>query len=289
MNTVLKLDISQYLAETAHLTTEEQGAYLLLIMNYWQTGKPLNNTNNQLANVVRMSFKQWKHVQKKLAALFVVNDDIWLHEQLEYELMFAKAVVQKRRMAGLAGAQKRWGSKTFMHVDDDASKEEVESKSESFHDPGPQLPVLPPSNIDNNLGSVEVLDDPECLNDSDKTLIRQACQKFMEMSPSILHHSNWVPGFLGLELPKIKQSKPELKSDDILTVWLEACRIAVGKGIYQANYIIKVFHNKIAHYTPSSYQLSGQTSARPNLGGLGGWSPHIVPAEEREHGIIRFG
>jgi uncharacterized protein YdaU (DUF1376 family) len=34
----MQFHIAEYLADTSHLTTEEHGAYLLLIFNYWQRG-----------------------------------------------------------------------------------------------------------------------------------------------------------------------------------------------------------------------------------------------------------
>ena len=45
----MQLYIADYLADTMHLSAEEHGAYLLLMFNYWQTGKPI--PKNRLAKI----------------------------------------------------------------------------------------------------------------------------------------------------------------------------------------------------------------------------------------------
>jgi Uncharacterized protein conserved in bacteria len=56
--------VADYLADTMHLSTEEHGAYLLLIFNYWQTGKPL--PKNRLAGIARLSNERWTDVERSL-------------------------------------------------------------------------------------------------------------------------------------------------------------------------------------------------------------------------------
>jgi uncharacterized protein YdaU (DUF1376 family) len=100
--------VADYLADTMHLSTEEHGAYLLLIMNYWRRGKPLDGRNGRLASVVRMSNERWDSVEHTLREFFVVDEDgQWVHPRIEEELEKAQDRIDAAARAGRASAKAR--------------------------------------------------------------------------------------------------------------------------------------------------------------------------------------
>lgn len=102
----------EYLADTAHLTTEEHGAYLLLLFNYWQRGKALDNSNDRLASVTRLSNDRWNGVKGVLKEFFEVDGDTWIHKRIERDLEDFRASLEQKRNAGKASAEKRYGKTT---------------------------------------------------------------------------------------------------------------------------------------------------------------------------------
>jgi uncharacterized protein YdaU (DUF1376 family) len=91
---------AEYLADTPHLTTEQHGAYLLLLINYWQRGKALDNSNERLSHVVKMPLDKWLEVKDSLAEYFEVDGDSWTHGRMEFDLQLVQA---KSIMASYAG------------------------------------------------------------------------------------------------------------------------------------------------------------------------------------------
>ncbi|EFX5360627.1 DUF1376 domain-containing protein, partial [Shigella flexneri] len=73
----MQLYIADYLADTMHLSAEEHGAYLLLMFNYWQTGKPI--PKNRLAKIARLTNERWVDVEPSLREFFCDNGDEWMH------------------------------------------------------------------------------------------------------------------------------------------------------------------------------------------------------------------
>lgn len=97
--------VADYLADTMHLSTEEHGAYLLLVFNYWQTGKPL--PKNRLAGIARLPNDRWTDVERSLNEFFIDDGNAWIHQRIERDLLSVKGAQSQRSEAGKKSAQKR--------------------------------------------------------------------------------------------------------------------------------------------------------------------------------------
>ncbi|OFX03915.1 MAG: hypothetical protein A3E78_07480 [Alphaproteobacteria bacterium RIFCSPHIGHO2_12_FULL_63_12] len=112
--------VADYLADTGHLSTVEHGAYMLLIMHYWQNGG-LPIEDQKLARICRMTAAEWRDVRPTLVELFGVD---WSHKRIDDELTHAEHVMNKRSEAGRASAAARRSTRS-------ASDEQVLNTSSS--------------------------------------------------------------------------------------------------------------------------------------------------------------
>lgn len=102
----IQLYVSDYLADTMHLTAEEHGAYLLLIMNYWQTEKPI--PESRLQGITRVFNDRWTTVKSSLSDFFKIDENgCWYHERIEKDLEKIKLKSQQASEAGRKSAEKR--------------------------------------------------------------------------------------------------------------------------------------------------------------------------------------
>ena len=105
----MQLYIADYLADTMHLSTEEHGAYLLLMFNYWQTGRAI--PKNRLAKIARLSNDRWSAVEPSLKEFFNDNGIEWVHERIERDLEAVRSSVSQKSAAGKASARARKAKK----------------------------------------------------------------------------------------------------------------------------------------------------------------------------------
>lgn len=84
-DTWMPLVIGDYLKDTARLTTEQHGAYMLLIMNYWVEGPPKDD-DDDLASITKMDAKKWQKNREKLARFFVIENGVWRQKRIDAEL-----------------------------------------------------------------------------------------------------------------------------------------------------------------------------------------------------------
>jgi uncharacterized protein YdaU (DUF1376 family) len=97
--------VADYLADTMHLSAEEHGAYLLLMFNYWQTGKPI--PKNRLAKIARVEPSRWASVEDSLKDFFVDNGNEWVHPRIERDLAAILEAREQCKKAGKASANAR--------------------------------------------------------------------------------------------------------------------------------------------------------------------------------------
>lgn len=92
----MPLYVGDYLANTGHLSTEEHGAYFLLILHYWTT-ESLPNDARSLANLARLPLKKWNAMEAKIKPFFGMD---WSHKRLDEEIEKTKKISAKRSEAG---------------------------------------------------------------------------------------------------------------------------------------------------------------------------------------------
>ncbi|WP_180863105.1 YdaU family protein [Cupriavidus pauculus] len=107
----MPLFIGDYLADTGRLTTEQHGAYLLLLMDYWRNGPPPND-DATLAQIARLAPAAWKKCRPAVLRFFTEVDGLLHQKRIDHEL----EECQKRKNVAVAkatvAAQKRWGKQS---------------------------------------------------------------------------------------------------------------------------------------------------------------------------------
>jgi uncharacterized protein YdaU (DUF1376 family) len=105
----LPLYVADYRADTTRLSTEQHGAYLLLIMDYWRNGSPPND-DRVLAQITGLPLSRWKAHRSVIQPYFAIEGGKWRHGRIEKELTKARNNNLQKSEAGKASAAKRWGN-----------------------------------------------------------------------------------------------------------------------------------------------------------------------------------
>jgi uncharacterized protein YdaU (DUF1376 family) len=108
----MPLYVGDYLRDTSRLTTEQHGAYLLLIFDYWVNG-PLPDDDAQLATICRIAkHEEWRLLRPLLSGFFRISRGFWHHKRIDFERRLRRQKTQSiheaRSNAGSKGAANRW-------------------------------------------------------------------------------------------------------------------------------------------------------------------------------------
>lgn len=110
VDTWMPLLVDKYLGDTMLLTTEQHGAYLLLLMTMWKKDGRLPDNDQQLAQAAKLSPAKWKAARPVLidGMLLRAEGGYVVQKRLSAELARSKAHTEAKAEAGSKGAAKRW-------------------------------------------------------------------------------------------------------------------------------------------------------------------------------------
>lgn len=109
----MPLWVGDYLADTQHLSTQEHGIYILLIMWYWRNG-PLPDEKRKILRISGVS--RYTNCTPILEEFFTLSDKRWHHKRIDAELQKNKEYRELRTAAGKAGANARWSKKDSKRI-----------------------------------------------------------------------------------------------------------------------------------------------------------------------------
>ena len=124
----IKFYVSDYLADAGHLSVIEHGAYLLLVMSYWQRQRPLPDDDRKLARFARATPEQWSVLRPVLEEFFVIDQGTWSHRRIDSEI---RSYGEKRTNAKRA-INSRWSNekRTNNDCDTDVLRSNYQSEPE---------------------------------------------------------------------------------------------------------------------------------------------------------------
>jgi uncharacterized protein YdaU (DUF1376 family) len=123
-----------YLRDTGHLTTEQHGAYLLLILHCWQHGKLPDGAPGR-ATIARVPLKRWQTIKSEVESYFL---DDGTHKRIDAEREKTERAVMQRTLAGRNGGVRSGISRAIKRGQDEArskrDRSEPQSEIEANHE-----------------------------------------------------------------------------------------------------------------------------------------------------------
>lgn len=143
----MPLYVGDYLRDTRNLTTLQHGAYLLLIMHYWEHNK-LPEDETELAAIAGLPVKEWRKIAGPVAGKFLPG---WRHKRIEDELVKADRAMAQRSTAARNGGIKSGISRAVKRgerlLDDEARSKRALRSNRSERLPENEAPSEAETNL----------------------------------------------------------------------------------------------------------------------------------------------
>lgn len=121
---------ADYKSDTAHLSRDEHGGYMLLIAHYWHTGS-LPDDDERLARITLCQSQcEWHALRNALEPFF---EDGWKHKRIDAELAKAEEAYKKRALASEKAHAARWGKNANGNANRMPMACQSQSQSQSYN------------------------------------------------------------------------------------------------------------------------------------------------------------
>lgn len=103
----MPLFCGDYLADTKHLTLEQHGAYMIILMVTWRNGgKPIPDDADIISKYLSCSRDRWVNkIRPTLYPFFNLEAGTWRSERLEHEWEFVQKAIAIKRENGAKGGR----------------------------------------------------------------------------------------------------------------------------------------------------------------------------------------
>jgi len=103
---ILPLWTDAYIADTQHLTNEEHGVYLRLLMFAWRSKEcGLPDDDRRLALMVGVTPKKWGVLKSVVMRFWILNEGLWTQKKLTSERENVERNRKQKRAAGIASSE----------------------------------------------------------------------------------------------------------------------------------------------------------------------------------------
>jgi len=139
-------DIKAFLADVLELTTEGQGAYLRLLLNYYQRGHGCTTSVTTLVTITGLTEEAWQKHASAVLSLFTVRAGKLYHARCEKEIAKIKSLQEQRKRAGQASGAKTRKPHPTPRQDNERPNERPNGRDNetTTSDPTPDITTLRP-------------------------------------------------------------------------------------------------------------------------------------------------
>lgn len=131
--------IGDYMRDTMHLSNRGHGTYMLLIFACWVRGGWVDDNDETLANIAKLSPSDWIATRPIVAPFFKLRDGKWFHSRVERELKRAQSTQDAFRKGAAKTNAKRWGSPSETPTESPSDSHSVSPNGRSSPSPSPSL------------------------------------------------------------------------------------------------------------------------------------------------------